>query len=82
MPAPAHLETLLMQYKTIKEDEQRFRASRDGEALENREVRLKETEVALEKEREKVKESEERVYHVFNLAVSFAWNLIVMVAGI
>ncbi|KAH0580227.1 hypothetical protein H2248_001746 [Termitomyces sp. 'cryptogamus'] len=58
---PAHLETLLMQYQTIKGDEERQRASRDGEALKNREVRLMETEISLEKEREKVKETEERV---------------------
>ncbi|KNZ74680.1 Spindle assembly checkpoint component mad1 [Termitomyces sp. J132] len=57
---PAHLETLLMQYQTIKGDEERQRASRDGEALKNREVRLMETEISLEKEREKVKETEER----------------------
>ncbi|KAG6867845.1 hypothetical protein C0993_010334 [Termitomyces sp. T159_Od127] len=60
-PAPAHLETLLLQYRTIKEHEERHRASQDGEVLEKRELRLRETESALEREKENVKNSEERV---------------------
>ncbi|KAG6901135.1 hypothetical protein C0995_016637, partial [Termitomyces sp. Mi166 len=60
-PTPAHLEALLIQYQTIKADEKRHQVSRDGEALEKSEFRLKETEVALEQEKGKVKEGEERV---------------------
>ncbi|KAG6875371.1 hypothetical protein C0992_004072 [Termitomyces sp. T32_za158] len=60
-PNPVHLETLLTQYQTIKEHEEKYRASQDGEALEKRELRLQEMESALERERENVRKSEERV---------------------
>ncbi|KAG6826609.1 hypothetical protein H0H92_015153 [Tricholoma furcatifolium] len=59
--APTHLESLLNEYRASRSREQLDQASRDGAAHASRQLQLKEVEVALEQEREKLKEREERV---------------------
>ncbi|KAG6865080.1 hypothetical protein C0991_005224 [Blastosporella zonata] len=59
-PGPAHLEALLGEYQAMKDHEARDRATRDASTLQAQELQLKETETALQQERQKVQEREER----------------------
>ncbi|KAG6816609.1 hypothetical protein H0H87_004615 [Tephrocybe sp. NHM501043] len=65
-PAPTHLDELLRQYHTLKAHEERHRTSRDNSTQQAQGVKLKATEIALEQEKERVKEGEERALHRYS----------------
>ncbi|KAG6855399.1 hypothetical protein H0H87_003568 [Tephrocybe sp. NHM501043] len=78
-PAPAHLDELLRQYHTLKAHEERDRTSRNNSTQQAQGVKLKATEIALEQEKERVKEEEERAFHRYSWVLPLTYVPVIKV---